>query len=82
MQNGASLRTRRLWQAISPSTPLTRPDGMTLDPETNVIYLCCPNYAEVDDDGNKVHPSVLMSIDTEEMLRAQPMTLARCNPST
>lgn len=41
------------------------PDGTTLHEETGLIFMNCPNFAEVDDDGKKVHPSVLVTIDKD-----------------
>ncbi len=44
------------------------PDGLTLDDATGTIYLNCPNFAERDENGKKIHPSVLMAIDRDGKL--------------
>ena len=39
------------------------PDGMTLDPETNVMYLACPNFNE-----NILYPAVIMKINPDNTI--------------
>ncbi len=53
----------KLYITLPESCPT--PDGATLDDETGIIYLNCPNFCDKDEDGKKKWPAVLMAIDKE-----------------
>ena len=52
------------------------PDGMTMDEESGMIYLNCPNFADRAPDKKKKHQSVLLGIDSagkvSELLKYPP----------
>jgi SMP-30/Gluconolactonase/LRE-like region len=52
------------------------PDGMTMDEESGMIYLNCPNFADRTPEKKKKHQSVLLSIDPKgkltELLKYPP----------
>lgn len=44
------------------------PDGLTLNEKTGVVYLVCPNYLPIDENGKKVNPATLMAIQPDGTL--------------
>ncbi|MDO4573730.1 MAG: hypothetical protein Q4D98_00790 [Planctomycetia bacterium] len=47
----------------------TVPDGTTLDPQSGVIYINCPNYAPRTADGKKVNPAILGCFGKDNQFR-------------